>query len=267
MFTKHILGAFLIRQLYFNSKFQFKTNTKVALVLTILINLMLILKYRELKTHGSSWWAPIVLNDIVLYFLLFAQMGQEYLTWGNRQLKWRQDLLFDQKFRDNTDDSERNIHANIQTIVDKIEEDGLDFERDASQINERLTITAQDESVKRSKNMKISANIYSAAYFAMMKSNKKELKMTDSEQFDVFFKALLIYMVQMFFCFCCWYYGNVKMQLFNNVCLQLALIFATLLLHLGCLPGTKSGMYMMKYALCHPEKFSHPEVAFFLGVM
>jgi len=54
---------------------------------------------------------------------------------------------------------------------------------------------APEESVKRSKNMKISANIYSAAYFAMIKSNKKELKMTDSEQFDVFFKALLIYMV------------------------------------------------------------------------
>jgi len=57
------------------------------------------------------------------------------------------------------------------------------------------------------------------------------------------------------------------MQLYNNTCLQLALIFATLLLHLGCVPGTKSGLYMMKYALCHPDKFSHPEVAFMLGVM
>ena len=96
---------------------------------------MLILKYRELRTHGSSWWAPIVLNDIVLYFLLFAQMGQEYLTWANRQFRWRQDLLFDQQFKDNTDDSERKIHANIQTIIDKIEDDGLDFEKDAEQIN------------------------------------------------------------------------------------------------------------------------------------
>lgn len=113
VFTKHLLGAFVLRQLLFNSKFQFKTNTKVALVLTVLVNIMLILKYRQLKTHGSSWWAPIVLNDIVLYFLLFAQMAQEKATWGNRQLKWRQDLVFDQKFKDNADDSERNIQANI----------------------------------------------------------------------------------------------------------------------------------------------------------
>jgi len=266
VFTKHILGAFLIRQLYFNSKFNC-VYTKSALVLCVLVNIMLILRYRELKTHGSSWWAPIVLNDIILYFLLFAQMGQEYLTWGNRQMKWREDLLFEQKFRDNTDDSERNIHANIQTIIEKIEEDGLDFDKDADQINERMTIIGPDESVKRAKTMKMSANIYTAAYYAMMKSNKKELKMTESEQFEVFFKALLIFMVQMFFCFCCWFYGNVKWQVFNNVCLQLALIFATLLIHLGCIPGTKTGLYMMKFALCHPEKFSHPEVAFLLGVM
>ena len=170
VFTKHILGAVLIRQLYFNSKFQFKTNTKVALILSVLVNIMLILKYRELKTNGSVWWAPIVLNDIVIYFLLFAQMGQEYATWNNRQLKWRQDLVFDQQFRDNSDDSERNIQANIQTIVEKIEEDGLDFDKDLDQINERLTIADLPEvSIKRSKKMKISANIYSAAYFAMMK--------------------------------------------------------------------------------------------------
>jgi hypothetical protein len=105
VFTKHAFGAFLIRQLYFNSKFQFKTNTKTVLILTILINVMLILKYRELKTHNSSWWAPIVLNDIVLYFLLFGQMFQEYLTWSQKNFKWRQDQLFDERFLD-TEDNE-----------------------------------------------------------------------------------------------------------------------------------------------------------------
>lgn len=89
--------------------------------------------------------------------------------------------------------------------------------------------------------------------------------MTDAGQFDVFFKALLIFMVQMFFCYCC--YQTVKFDLNNNTLMQLALIFATLLLHLGCVAGCKTGLYMMKYALCHPEKFSHPEVAFLLGIM
>lgn len=113
VFTKHVLGAFLIRQLYFNSKFQFKTNTKVVLGLTVLINFMEILKYSQLQAMGSTWWAPIVLLDIVLYFLLFVQMFQEYMTWGRKTFKWRQDLLFDQKFTENPDDSERNIHRNI----------------------------------------------------------------------------------------------------------------------------------------------------------
>jgi hypothetical protein len=124
-----------------------------------------------------------------------------------------------------------------------------------------------DVSIKRKKNMKISANIYSACYFGMMKSNKKELKMTESDQFDLLFKALLIFGVQLFFAFCVFWYGNIKLTLHNNVTLQLALIFATLLLHLGCIPGAKSGLYMMKYSLCHPEKFSHPHIAFILGFM
>lgn len=38
-----------------------------------------------------------------------------------------------------------------------------------------------DFSIKRKKSMKISANIYSAAYFGMLKANKKELKMTESD--------------------------------------------------------------------------------------
>jgi hypothetical protein len=115
--------------------------------------------------------------------------------------------------------------------------------------------------------MKISANIYSACYFGMMKANKKELKMTESDQFDLFFKSLLIFGVQLFFAFCVFWYGNVKLTLNNNVTLQMVLIFAIMLLHLGCIPGAKSGLFMMKYSLCHPEKFTHPHICFILGFM
>jgi hypothetical protein len=120
VFTKHILGAFLIRQLYFNSKFQFKANTKVVLGLTMLVNLMLIFRYMSLKKEQATWWAPIVLNDIVLYFLIFGQMFQEWMVWGTKILKWRQDLMFDQMFRKN-DDSERVIRTNIESIIVQIE--------------------------------------------------------------------------------------------------------------------------------------------------
>jgi len=39
LFAKHFFGLYLIRQLYFNSKFQFKLKTKCVLVITVLINI------------------------------------------------------------------------------------------------------------------------------------------------------------------------------------------------------------------------------------
>ena len=36
-------------------------------------------------------------------------------------------------------------------------------------------------------------------------------------------------------------------------------------MHFGCIPGARSGLYMMKYAVTHPENFTHPRVAFALG--
>jgi hypothetical protein len=36
-------------------------------------------------------------------------------------------------------------------------------------------------------------------------------------------------------------------------------------LHIGVVAGARSGMYMMKYSLCHPEDFTHPEIAFLMG--
>jgi len=94
----------------------------------------------------------------------------------------------------------------------------LDFDNDASDIKSRLTIAEEpDMSIKRKKTMKISANIYSASYFGFIKANKKELKMTESDQFALLFKALLICGVQIFFSFCIAFYGNVKFTMYNNV--------------------------------------------------
>lgn len=74
---------------------------------------MEILKFNQLSSQGAHWWAPIVLLDIVLYFFAFVQMFQDYLTWGQKNFKWRQDLLFDQQFEVNKDDSENKIYTNI----------------------------------------------------------------------------------------------------------------------------------------------------------
>lgn len=48
VFSKHFFGLYLIRQLYFNSKFQFKFKTKCVMGITILINIALILRYHIL---------------------------------------------------------------------------------------------------------------------------------------------------------------------------------------------------------------------------
>jgi hypothetical protein len=77
---------------------------------------MLIHRYMMLRKGGSIWWGAIVLNDIVLYSLIFAQMFQEWMTWGQKQLKWRQDLMFDQMYRKG-DGSENHIRTNIESII------------------------------------------------------------------------------------------------------------------------------------------------------
>ena len=266
VFAKHLLGAFLVRQLYFNSKFQFKLNTKVALILTVGINILLIYRYKELKAENSIWWAPIVLNDIVLYFVMFIQMLIEYFSWGQKVLKWRQDLMFDQQFRTKEDQSESRIQNNINSIIEEIEFENLDPLEDESKIMAKLPLdSAFDQSIKMNKEMKVNGTMYSAAYFALMKANKKELGMTKTEQYDVIWKTMYIGFIQFFFTYCIAYYSGVKFALHNDTNVQLNLIFATLLVHLVCISGARSGMYMMKYVLCHPEEFVQPQIAFLLG--
>lgn len=75
----------------------------------------------------------------------------------------------------------------------------------------------------------------------------------------------MIFAIQIFFITCVLYFNPQDFKLFNNTPLQLCLFFTTLLLHLGNLGMFRSGLYMMKYSLCHPEEFTHPKLAFLLG--
>jgi|TARA_B110000305_G_C19306482_1_gene571818 hypothetical protein len=49
----------------------------------------------ELEEKGLNWWSAIYLRDIIIYFLIFIEMGIEYLVWGNKKLKWRQELVIE----------------------------------------------------------------------------------------------------------------------------------------------------------------------------
>jgi hypothetical protein len=81
------------------------------------LNGLLIVRYRQLKAEHSIWWAPVVLHDIVLYFVMFAQMLIEYLSWGEKVLKWRKDLVFEQRFTQE-DKSETRILTNLDSVVE-----------------------------------------------------------------------------------------------------------------------------------------------------
>jgi len=76
---------------------------------------------------------------------------------------------------------------------------------------------------------------------------------------------MLMFVIQVFFLVMILVYGKMVFTLYNNVLLQICLFFTTLLLHLGNLGMFRSGFYMMKYSLCHPEEFTHPKIAFMLG--
>lgn len=76
---------------------------------------------------------------------------------------------------------------------------------------------------------------------------------------------MLMFVIQVFFLVMILAYGKMVFTLYNNVALQICLFFTTLLLHLGNLGMFRSGFYMMKYSLCHPEEFTHPKIAFMLG--
>lgn len=75
----------------------------------------------DLETQGLNWWSAIYLRDIVIYFAIFIQMAIEYILWPNKIFKWRQDLVFDQRFANaNEDVTENQIRMNIQSIVEQI---------------------------------------------------------------------------------------------------------------------------------------------------
>jgi hypothetical protein len=43
--------------------------------------------------------------------------------------------------------------------------------------------------------MAIGGSIYSLSYFAFMKKNKKKHNMTETDQFDIFWKAIFIFAI------------------------------------------------------------------------
>ena len=217
VFSKHAFGLYLIRQLYFNSKFQFKFKTKCVLVITLLINIALILRYHILEKKGANWWSTIVLRDIVLYFIIFIQMGFEYKSWDNKILKWRESLVLDQRFANN-DESETFIRKNIDSMIEQIVE--VDGKLDLSKIDEQMPIDKEmSMSVKAKKVMALDGDIFSATYVSLIKKNKNQYRLTQADQFDLLYKTMLIMAIQIFFILGVFVINKTNFVLYNNTAL------------------------------------------------
>ena len=57
----------------------------------MILNFVLIKFFRELEVKHSVWWAPILLEDIILHFYGFALSIIEFTSFDNKQAEWKAD--------------------------------------------------------------------------------------------------------------------------------------------------------------------------------
>ena len=115
--------------------------------------------------------------------------------------------------------------------------------------------------------MKISANMYTIAYFSFMKVKKEKFKLKSGDQADIFYRAVFLFFIQMVFIVLILQTQTFDLTYHNDLAVNLCMFFTVLLLHWQCVPEARNGMYMMKYAVVCPEEFNHPIAAFILGLM
>jgi len=113
LFTRHLLEIVLLRQVYFNSKFEVKSYLKVLLGAILVLNCGLIALYVELKEEDSVWWAPVLLQDIVLHFYIFIQLALEWAYWGQREAEWQKEQMFMEQFAQQPDQDEKQLRNKI----------------------------------------------------------------------------------------------------------------------------------------------------------
>jgi len=123
------------------------------------------------------------------------------------------------------------------------------------------------EGKKPTKELKLTANMYTVSYCAFMKKNKEKYRLKTNDQVDIFYRAIFMYMIQLTFIFTVLFFEKFNISYKNSTPLNFCLFFTVLILHWQCLPEARNGIYMMKYVLCYPEEFSQPATAFLLGLI
>lgn len=264
---RHLLEILLLGQLYFSNTFEVQTFVKIILTLVFVVNIFLIKAFFDLEEEHSVYWAPALLVDIVLHFILFGQMAFDYFSWNETQKTWEKELMFNDMYNDadNQQDEDK-----IRLALDqKILTEGLPMRAPKSSVNQTSPSTSDNapNSAKSAKEMKLAANMYTVCYCAFMKKNKEKFKLKQNDQMDIFYRAFFMFVIQMTFIVCLLVFDSFDLTYKNDTAVNFCLFFTVLILHWQCLPDARNGMYMMKYALTCPEEFNHPTAAFVLGFL
>lgn len=279
LFTRHLLEIVLLRQVYFNSKFEIKSYLKVLLGAILVLNCFLIKLYIDLEAQDSIWWAPALLQDIVLHFYIFLQLAVEWAYWGQREAEWQKEQMFMEQFAQQPDQDEKHLRNKIQLLATPLTQSQKDAAKKALQDGDAGVTTslndpkpegdsagaAEEANKKPAKELKLTANMYTVAYCAFMKKNKEKFRLKVNDQIDIYYRAIFMFMIQMTFIFTVLFFEKFDITYKNSTPLNFCLFFTVLILHWQCLPEARSGIYMMKYALCYPDEFTQPVTVFFLG--
>ena len=105
----------------------------------------------------------------------------------------------------------------------------------------------------------------------MLKKNAIAYNISPKEQSDLVYEVCLIIAIQVLFVVGLFTYRNqdndaVEAEDYTFKALyNMMLLASSLTVHFFTLPQVNSGMVMMRVAIMHPEQFSHPKTAFFVG--
>lgn len=265
LFARFVLEMFVLRSVYFSSKFEVTYFTRVVMLSVFGLNCFLVKLLMQLDASFQIWWAPVLLQDIVLHFYIFLQIAIEWAYWDQKQLEWQKELMFIEQLREKDFDcDEKQVKLNVELLSSPLT---VNQQRAAKENYVAPEDEAIDQSYKPLKELKLTANIYTISYCAFLKKNKTKYRLKASDQTDVFYRALFMFMIQATFMLNILIFENLWGQykyndtVLNNFCL----LFSILLLHWQMLPDARSGIYMMKYAICCPDEFNQPVTAFMLG--
>ena len=80
--------------------------------------------------------------------------------------------------------------------------------KNQAKLDELLPIEKEvSMSLKAKKTMALDNTIYTCTYVALFKTNKKKYRLTQGDQFDLLYKAMLIIAIQLFFISCVLYFN------------------------------------------------------------